>query len=341
MDNGEGSQSKSSVNSTEKNATDYVGTQQSKNASGNSIHWKNVKDSLFCKVPDYMLAARPWSFSASLSPVFLGCALAHKVQPASFILFVLTALTALAVHAAGNVVNTYFDYVKGIDSKKSDDRTLVDEKLSKDELVTLGVLLYLIGCAGFVLLSLLSPARFELLALVFFGGMSSSFMYTGGIGFKYIGLGDILIVIIFGPITVLFSFMVQTGQLQWSTMIYALPLALNAEAILHSNNTRDMESDRRAGIVTLAILFGQTASELLFALFLFTPYSLFTIWGIKYSYWFLLPMVTIAEAFRIEKHFRINKHHIPQRVAKLNLYFGLLYVFGCALTERTKLPCVL
>lgn len=300
--------------------------------------WESVRESLVEKVSAYVLALRPWSFSASLTPVFLGCALAHKVQPVSLVTLFLTALTALSVHAAGNVVNTYYDYVKGIDSKKSDDRTLVDKILSKDELVTLGVMLYLIGCAGFVLLTMLSPARLEHLALVFFGGLSSSFLYTGGIGFKYIALGDVMIIIIFGPIAVLFSFMVQTGRLQWTTILYAIPLALNAEAILHSNNTRDMESDERAGIVTLAILLGQTASEVLFAFFLFTPYSMFAIWGLKYSLWLALPVITISEAFKIEKHFRIDKHHIPKWTARLNFYFGFLYVFGCVLTDSSKLP---
>lgn len=37
------------------------------------------------------------------------------------------------VHCAGNVVNTYYDYVKGIDNRKSDDRTLVDHILTSDE----------------------------------------------------------------------------------------------------------------------------------------------------------------------------------------------------------------
>ena len=41
--------------------------------------------------------------------------------------------TIITVHCAGNVVNTYFDYVKGIDNRKSDDRTLVDHILTKDE----------------------------------------------------------------------------------------------------------------------------------------------------------------------------------------------------------------
>jgi 1,4-dihydroxy-2-naphthoate octaprenyltransferase len=79
-----------------------------------------------------------------------------------------------------------------------------------------GVLFYLIGCIGFGIVVLLSPARMELLALIYFGGLSSSFLYTGA-GLKYIALGDIIIMITFGPVSVLYSFIAQTGTLQLFT----------------------------------------------------------------------------------------------------------------------------
>lgn len=171
----------------------------------------------------------------------------------------------------------------------------------------------------------------EHLALVYFGGLSSSFLYTGGIGFKYIALGDVVILIIFGPLSVLFAFMAQTGHVDLNTFYFAMPLALNTEAILHSNNTRDTDNDKKAGIVTLAILIGKSASHILYALLLFTPYSVFVVFGIKYSFWFLLPLITIPHAFRIEKQFRneATMSIVPKQTAKLNFFFGLLYVFSC------------
>lgn len=72
----------------------------------------------------------------------------------------------------------------------------------------------MIGCIGFLIVVLSSPARMEMLALIYFGGISSSFLYTGGIGLKYIALGDILIMITFGPVSVLYSFVAQTGKLE-------------------------------------------------------------------------------------------------------------------------------
>ncbi|KAL7636080.1 UNVERIFIED_CONTAM: hypothetical protein RMT77_013899 [Armadillidium vulgare] len=294
------------------------------------------------KLSAYLLALRPWSFNVSLMPVLLGFSLAYKSGvTCNWFGLIITALTALSVHGAGNVVNTYYDYVNGIDSKKSDDRTLVDHLLTTKELTFLGVVLYFIGCIGFVILTAITPIKLVHLAIVYFGGLSGSFLYTGGIGFKYIALGDVLVLIIFGPITVLFSYMVQTGSCNWGTIYYAIPLALNAEAILHSNNTRDLEADKKAGIETLAIIIGLTASEVLYGVFLFAPFTIFIIWGLKYSLWLMLPIITLPEAFSIERHFRTtDKQSVPKRTAKLNIYMGLLYTVGVFLSDSKSLPFI-
>ncbi|XP_070489967.1 ubiA prenyltransferase domain-containing protein 1 homolog [Chironomus tepperi] len=295
------------------------------------------------KLKSYLIALRVWSLSASIIPTILGAAISYRTHSAqqdfSLIIFILNVFTIITVHCAGNVVNTYFDYVKGIDNRKSDDRTLVDHLLTMDEVVSLGAVLYTLGCIGFVLLAILSPARMEHLALVYFGGLSSSFLYTGGIGLKYIALGDLLILIIFGPISVIFSYMSQTGNINWALIYYALPLALNTEAILHSNNTRDSESDQKVGIVTLAILIGRTASHVLYALLLFIPYIIFVVLSFKSSLWFVLPLVTLPHAFKIEKQFRNENtlQGVPRQTAKLNFFFGILYIVSCCCVPHLPL----
>ena len=77
----------------------------------------------------------------SLIPVLLGALLAAKTTGQfSFVILGATVLTVLSVHAAGNLVNTYCDFMRGIDSKdrRSDDRTLVDSILTPEEVVNLG-----------------------------------------------------------------------------------------------------------------------------------------------------------------------------------------------------------
>jgi menadiol prenyltransferase len=152
-------------------------------------------------------------------------------------------------------------------------------------------------------------------------------------------LGDLIILVIFGPISVIFSYMSQTGNINWALIYYAIPLALNTEAILHSNNTRDSESDQRVGIVTLAILIGRTASHVLYALLLFTPYIVFVVMSFKFSLWFMLPLVTLPAAFKIEKQFRNEKtlQGVPRQTAKLNFFFGILYIVSCCCAPHLPL----
>lgn len=292
------------------------------------------------KCASYVLALRPWSFSASLTPVALGSALAYRSQgildPR---LLVGCAVAVLAVHGAGNLVNTYYDFSKGIDHKKSDDRTLVDRILEPQDVVRFGVFLYTLGCVCAACLYYLSTLKLEHLALIYFGGLSSSFLYTGGIGFKYVALGDLIILITFGPLAVMFAYAVQVGSLAIFPLVYAIPLALSTEAILHSNNTRDMESDQEAGIVTLAILIGPTLSYVLYTMLLFLPYLIFSILATHCSISLALPLLTIPVAFSLERQFRSQAFNkLPQRTAKLNLLLGLFYVFGIILAPAGSLP---
>lgn len=178
------------------------------------------------------------------------------------------------------------------------------------------------------------------LALVFFGGLTGSFLYTGGrFGLKYIAMGDVLILIIFGPLSILFAYMAQTGSIDLFTLRYAIPLALNTEAILHSNNTRDMQVDRNAGLVTVPILIGPTLSHLLFAALLFVPYIVFAVIALHHSAWFLLPMITLPRAFRIEREFRAKRlDGVPRATARLNIYLGLFYITSLVLVPAGQLP---
>jgi 1,4-dihydroxy-2-naphthoate octaprenyltransferase len=299
----------------------------------------------------YMIALRAWSFSASLTPVLLGSALAYNElntlkssHSFSFLILFLSLIVAICVHGAGNLVNTYYDYKNGIDDENTvADRTLVDKILTTQHITRLGVALYLIGSLAFFILLFVSPAREEVLSFIYFGGLSLSFMYTGGIGFKYMALGDLIILLTFGPVSVLFAYISQMGtnydydrltSLFIRPLLYAIPLALNTEAILHSNNSRDLENDRKSGIVTLAIYLGFTGSYILYILLIFVPYFVFLVMGLRFNLNYLLPICTIKMAFNLEKDFRYNKlSNLPNKTAKLNLVFGLLYVLACVLSR--------
>jgi 1,4-dihydroxy-2-naphthoate octaprenyltransferase len=270
---------------------------------------------------DYVLALRPWSLSASLIPVTLGAVLSYKCHENFHpVLYLVTVGSVLAVHGAGNAVNTFYDFEKGVDTQQSDDRTLVDHRLKPGDVVSLGMYLYLLAMLCLWLVIWLSTAKAQIIALLFFCGLSGSFMYTGGIGLKYYALGDFIIIVAFGPLAVLFSFTVQAGHIHLTPLVLAVPLALHTEAALHCNNARDLVTDKRVGVVTLAIL-------------------VYFLWGMWYSGWLGLPCLTIFFSFHLERQFREGKlRHLPKETAKLNTISAILFVCGCVMSKSTSIP---
>ena len=282
-------------------------------------------------ITTYVTAVRPQMFPLSLIPVLLGAVLGYKCCGQFNVgLFLVTVISIVSIHAAGNLVNTYYDYMKGVDTKSSDDRTLVDNMLQPEQVVTLASYLYALGIICVLLLMVFSKAHGTQLAIIYFGGFFVSFAYTGGLGLKYHALGDVVFIVVFGPLVVLVSFMIQIGIFSLLPLALSIPLALLSEAVLHSNNTRDMEADKKTNIRTLALLVGKEISYFLYAFFIFMPYMIFIYWGVNYSLFLMLPVLTLPGALQLERQFRAGKlYENPADTARLSLFAGVLFAVGC------------
>ncbi|XP_065890369.1 ubiA prenyltransferase domain-containing protein 1-like [Dysidea avara] len=286
-------------------------------------------------ITTYLSAVRPQMFPLSFIPVLLGAVLGYKCcSQFSSGLFFVTVLSIILIHAAGNLVNTYYDYMRGVDTSLSDDRTLVDNMLKPEQVVNFSSYLYALGIICVLLLMVFSNAHGTQLAIMYFGGFLVSFSYTGGYGLKYHALGDVVFIVVFGPLVVLVSFMIQIGIFSSLPLVLSVPLAFFSEAVFHSNNTRDMEADKKANITTLAILVGKEISYFLYALFIFTPYIIFIAWGINYSLFLMLPVITLPGALQLERQFRAGKlYENPAATARLSLSAGVLFAVGCLLSS--------
>ncbi len=300
---------------------------------------------------DLLSALRPWTFSAATTPVVLGAILSyHSEGLFRPDLFLLTLSAVLSVNGAGNMVNSYFELIRGSRStavatvdtrterrrRRSSNGKDSDEEADHSKLVNFAAYLYFFGMICLWLLMTLSPAKSQFLAALFFGGLSSSFIYTGGIGLKYYIIGDILVMFTFGPLAVLFSYLVQTGTVSMGPLLLALPLAVSTEAILHSKHIRDMKEDKRADMVSLAVLLGKQGSYLLYTMLLFLPYLAFVIFGTQFSLSLALPLLSMPFAFRLER--RLREHGpskgISTSTAKLNLAISVLFALGCLFAKR-------
>jgi 1,4-dihydroxy-2-naphthoate octaprenyltransferase len=101
--------------------------------------------------------------------------------------------------------------------------------------------------------------------------VSFGILYTGGpkpLG--YIGAGEVLVFIFFGPIATCGSYFLQTGFVTMPVLIASFAPGLLSCSILIANNLRDEKSDKQAGKNTLIARFGKKfgAFEYLFSIFL-------------------------------------------------------------------------
>lgn len=214
-------------------------------------------------------AARPFSLTASIIPPILGSVIAVNENAGlalNWPYLILTIIGCFMAHVASNIFSDYFDFRNRVDREETygGSRVLVDKLLTQREMlvgaaVTFSVAL---GIGLFFMFSL--PGGYRLLWLVAAGGFLSFFYTTKPFVIKYRAWGDIAVFLGFGPGMVVGAYFVQAGHYSWTPFLYSLPVALLVDAILHSNNLRDIKYDSVVGIKTAAMLLGENGAKIMY-----------------------------------------------------------------------------
>ena len=285
----------------------------------------------------WIQASRPFSFTASMTPVFLGAVLVPYLQlPARWILLPLIVLASLFIHAAVNMVSEYFDYKKGVDRPDTHggSRVLVDKLLTPKQVLIGGILLFgVTACIGLVFVTIYGWSILILGIVGMFGG----FFYTATpVGYKYLGLGDLFVFILMGPLMVIGSFYVLTGKCLHDVLQISLPVGFLVAAILSGNNLRDILHDTRANVRSTATVLGDWAHfEYSFLILAAYGVTLGMIAMEILPLWSLLTLLTIPIAIKnIKAAFIQNPEQIATldvHTAQLHLLFGVLLIISILL----------
>jgi 1,4-dihydroxy-2-naphthoate polyprenyltransferase len=288
-------------------------------------------------VPVWWRAVRPWSFTASLVPVLLGACLAAAEGRIDLALLALTVFGSVAIHAGTNLVNDYYDHRKGIDALQT---IGVGGAIQRGELTPRQVLFGGLACfalgslIGLYLVSVTGPFILWLgLASVLVG-----FFYTAGpFALAYVGLGELAVFLFMGPVIVVGAHYVQTQQLSPAVVLASLPVGFLVAAILHANNLRDLDLDRRAGKRTLATLLGRSGARIeYYALLAGTYLSLLAIVAAGIAPWpTLMCLVTLPLALRLVRIAAAETEPralqpVLRQTAQLHMRFGALLVLAWA-----------
>jgi 1,4-dihydroxy-2-naphthoate polyprenyltransferase len=246
----------------------------------------------------WMTAARPKTLPAGIAPVLVGTALAGYLHVFHPLRFVAALLGSVLIQVGTNLSNDYSDARRGADTE---DRLgpvrvtaggLVPPKqVLIATYVTFGLAVlcgaYLVAVAGWQLL------------LIGIASILAGVLYTGGPRpYGYEGLGELFVFLFFGVAAVAGSYFVQMRDFSWESLALSVPVGLIASALLVVNNTRDIETDRRANKRTLAVRLGRERARQLYAVMVYAAYplALVTWWFGPLRPWLLVCWLTLPLA---------------------------------------------
>lgn len=222
----------------------------------------------------WLVAARPKTLPAAAAPVVIGCALAVGHGALALIPSLAALVAALCIQIGTNFANDYYDFIKGTDTHtrigptRATQAGLVTPTEMKRATYIVFVFALLIGCylvwrTGWPI------ALIGLLSIAF------GWLYTAGpFPLGYNGLGDVFVLVFFGPVAVAGTYYVNTLVWSGESVVAGLMPGLFSVGILTINNLRDIDDDRVAGKRTLAVRFGRTFARIEYLIGVLAPHGI-------------------------------------------------------------------
>lgn len=280
---------------------------------------------------EWFLATRPWSFPASSMPVAVTLAFLYwRGFEVNWPVGLWTLLSVILFHAAGNTWSDYSDFKRGVDREDTiGGMSITSGEFLPSEIKCLSMLLLAVAAVSGLSLMLATGLPTLYLGLA---GIALTMMYPF---LKYHALGDVDIFLTYSLLPVLGTSYVATGAFVMDVLWLVLPIGLITVGILHINNTRDIEHDKRAGIHTFAMLAGKRASAFIYCMEVTVPFVWVAICIIYNSMplWSLIVLLALKPAIdNSRKALLFPKEGmqavvgVDEATAKLQLMFSLLLI---------------
>lgn len=212
----------------------------------------------------WLSAFRLRTLPLSVSGIIIGGCIAYYNGFFDYKIFGLAILVTLGFQILSNLANDYGDGVKGTDNENriGPERALQSGKISPEEMfdaikINILAVIFLV----FMLILASFGTRNFLYSLLFFilGALSiyAALKYTiGASAYGYKALGDVMVFIFFGVLSVFGSYFLFARSLEHVLIMPACIVGLLSTGVLNLNNMRDLKSDTESHKITVAVKFG-------------------------------------------------------------------------------------
>ena len=220
--------------------------------------------------------------AAVLIMTFLSAALAgiFAIRDGRFHFLPWLALTfgLIMAHASNNIFNDYTDFVRGVD-KDNYFRTIYGAQpiasglmTKRQHLTFFAVTAILALVAGIYLLAINGWDQTSWILLVL--GIFFVLFYTWPL--KYIAMGELAVLVVWGPLMIGGGYYVITHTWNWNVVIASLPYVLGVTTVIFGKHIDKFKIDKVKRIFTLPVLIGEKAARYAVLTMMILPYFITT-----------------------------------------------------------------
>jgi len=178
-------------------------------------------------------------------------------------LLILVALGLILAHTGSNLVNDFWDYRHGIDSPDSPRVNYGPHPFSEGNSLREFALVtaFVLAAAAAIGIYLVAAAGAGVLAFALTGALLLMFYSGGPFPLKYIGLGEVAVFIIWGPLMIGGTYYVMAEELPGWVLLASVPYALGVTTVLFGKHLDKLVFDKEKGIRTMPIILGESLAR--------------------------------------------------------------------------------
>ena len=207
-------------------------------------------------ISKWLISTRSAVLVITFIPAVIAGILAYRAGSFDPVLWLVMAIGLLAAHATNNLLNDLTDYLKGVDRgnyfrAQYGPQPLEHGLMSIRQLLTYAVVTGLIALAAGAYL-VYARGGYTLLLM----GLGAFFVLFYTFPLKYIGVGEIAVLVVWGPLMIGGGYYVLTGTWNWYVVLVSLPYALGATTVIFGKHIDKLAADAGKKIRTLPVLLG-------------------------------------------------------------------------------------
>lgn len=279
----------------------------------------------------------------SLSGIILGSGIAFHHGYWNTSIFVLAMITTILFQVLSNFANDLGDGIKGTDNAQriGPSRAVQSGKISKKKMKTAVLILSLLSLSSAAALIYMGTKNMPVNIVLTYVGLAlacvaAAITYTiGKKAYGYHGMGDLMVLIFFGGVSVLGVFSLYTEQFFWENIHLAIFVGLLSTAVLNLNNMRDYKNDEASGKKTLVVMMGPNMAKFyhmfLVLIGLITLIIFINKLNDEIYYFALLPGVLLILHLRKVMKTKFSKDFDPELKKVALSTFGISLVLFCLL----------